>query len=58
MGETTGFIQWARETPVRRPVPVRLRDWREVYASSLLGQMLRLQKLPNASSTTELALCL
>ncbi len=31
MGETTGFIQWARETPVRRPVPVRLRDWREVY---------------------------
>ena len=31
MGETTGFIQWARETPTRRPVPVRLRDWREVY---------------------------
>jgi glutamate synthase (NADPH/NADH) small chain len=31
VGETTGFIQWARETPTRRPVPVRLRDWREVY---------------------------
>jgi glutamate synthase (NADPH/NADH) small chain len=31
VGETTGFIQWARETPKRRPVPVRLRDWREVY---------------------------
>jgi glutamate synthase (NADPH) small chain len=31
VGETTGFIQWARETPTRRPVPVRVRDWREVY---------------------------
>ncbi len=31
MGETTGFLQWSRETPTRRPVPVRLRDWREVY---------------------------
>ena len=31
MGETTGFMKWQRETPVRRPVPVRLRDWREVY---------------------------
>jgi glutamate synthase (NADPH/NADH) small chain len=31
MGETTGFIQWTRETPTRRPVPVRVRDWREVY---------------------------
>ena len=31
MGETTGFLQWARETPTRRPVPVRLTDWREVY---------------------------
>ena len=31
MGETTGFLKWGRETPTRRPVPVRLRDWREVY---------------------------
>ena len=31
MGETTGFLQWERETPQYRPVPVRLRDWREVY---------------------------
>jgi glutamate synthase (NADPH/NADH) small chain len=31
MGETTGFLKWERETPTRRPVPVRLRDWREVY---------------------------
>jgi glutamate synthase (NADPH) small chain len=31
MGEVTGFLQWERRTPTRRPVPVRLRDWREVY---------------------------
>jgi glutamate synthase (NADPH/NADH) small chain len=31
MGEATGFLQWARQTPPRRPVPVRLRDWKEVY---------------------------
>src|SRR6187399_1110166 len=31
MGETTGFLKWKRETPTRRPVPVRLRDWNEVY---------------------------
>src|SRR6202165_2080932 len=31
MGEVTGFLKWKRETPTRRPVPVRLRDWREVY---------------------------
>jgi glutamate synthase (NADPH/NADH) small chain len=31
MGEVTGFLKWGRETATRRPVPVRLRDWREVY---------------------------
>jgi glutamate synthase (NADPH/NADH) small chain len=31
MGEATGFLQWSRELPSRRPVPVRLRDWKEVY---------------------------
>jgi glutamate synthase (NADPH/NADH) small chain len=31
MGEVTGFLKWGRETPTRRPVPVRLRDWQEVY---------------------------
>jgi len=31
MGETTGFLKWDRETPKRRPVPVRLLDWKEVY---------------------------
>ena len=31
MGEPTGFLKWDRETPQRRAVPVRLRDWKEVY---------------------------
>ena len=31
MGETTGFLKWKRETPTRRPVPVRVLDWQEVY---------------------------
>ncbi len=31
MGELGGFMKHTRETPVRRPVPVRLRDWKEVY---------------------------
>lgn len=31
MGEPTGFLKWERSLPEMRPVPVRLRDWREVY---------------------------
>ncbi len=31
MGEATGFLKWGRSGPQRRPVPVRLRDWKEVY---------------------------
>jgi glutamate synthase (NADPH/NADH) small chain len=31
MGDITGFLKHRRALPARRPVPVRLRDWREVY---------------------------
>jgi glutamate synthase (NADPH) small chain len=31
MGDITGFLKYRRELPARRPVPVRLRDWKEVY---------------------------
>jgi len=31
MGEITGFLKYQRDLPARRPVPVRLRDWKEVY---------------------------
>ena len=41
MGETTGFLQWGRTGPTRRPVELRLKDWKEVYEpfdSSKLNQ--------------------
>ena len=31
MGDYQGFLKHGREVPVRRPVPVRLKDWKEVY---------------------------
>jgi glutamate synthase (NADPH/NADH) small chain len=31
MGDPKGFMKTARETPRRRPVDVRISDWREVY---------------------------
>jgi glutamate synthase (NADPH/NADH) small chain len=31
MGETTGFMKHDRELPKRRPIPVRVADWNEVY---------------------------
>ena len=33
MGKPTGFMEYRRELPRRRPIPVRVRDWREVYES-------------------------
>jgi glutamate synthase (NADPH/NADH) small chain len=31
MPDPSGFLRYGRELPARRPVPIRLRDWREVY---------------------------
>jgi glutamate synthase (NADPH/NADH) small chain len=31
MGDVTGFLKHRRETPTRRPIPVRVLDWQEVY---------------------------
>src|ERR1700694_2101127 len=31
MGETTGFMKYDRELPKRRSIPLRVRDWKEVY---------------------------
>jgi glutamate synthase (NADPH/NADH) small chain len=31
VGKVTGFLEFERQGPQYRPVPVRLRDWREVY---------------------------
>ncbi len=34
MAKPTGFLEFGRELPKRRAVPVRLRDWREVYEAA------------------------
>jgi glutamate synthase (NADPH) small chain len=31
MGKITGFLEYTRETPARRPVAERTQDWREIY---------------------------
>ena len=31
MGETSGFLKWTRTGPTRRPVQLRVKDWKEVY---------------------------
>lgn len=31
MGDITGFVKYSRETPTRRPIKIRIHDWREVY---------------------------
>ena len=31
MGKVTGFIEYQRELPTRRPVPERVNDWLEIY---------------------------
>ncbi|CAN5346338.1 glutamate synthase subunit beta [soil metagenome] len=33
MGKPTGFKEFAREMPTRRPIELRVLDWREVYLS-------------------------
>jgi len=33
MGDVTGFMKHRRQTPTRRPIPVRVLDWHEVYES-------------------------
>lgn len=39
MGETTGFLQWGRSGPTRRPVALRLKDWKEVYEPFDAGKL-------------------
>jgi glutamate synthase (NADPH/NADH) small chain len=47
MGKITGFLEFGRELPGRRPVPVRLRDWQEVY-----------QPFPSARLQVQAARCM
>jgi glutamate synthase (NADPH) small chain len=45
MGELGGFLKHERDTPTRRPVQIRLKDWKEVYEpfpdKALKGQAAR-----------------
>ncbi|TQJ10076.1 glutamate synthase subunit beta [Lapillicoccus jejuensis] len=42
MADPQGFLKVReRELPARRPVPVRIKDWREVYEEQELGQLQR-----------------
>ena len=39
MADPTGFMKVARETPKRRPVDIRIRDWREVYEEQPFSEL-------------------
>src|SRR5579875_2967273 len=41
MADPKGFLTTPRETPARRPVDVRIRDWREVYTEFGAGRLER-----------------
>jgi glutamate synthase (NADPH/NADH) small chain len=47
MGKTTGFLEYPRETPQRRPVIERVNDWFEVY-----------QDFPNTKAREQAARCM
>lgn len=39
MADPTGFMKVPRETPKRRPVDIRIRDWREVYEEQPFAEL-------------------
>ncbi|HEX4491552.1 MAG TPA: glutamate synthase subunit beta [Acidimicrobiia bacterium] len=47
MGDTTGFLKFDRELPVRRPVTERVHDWHEVYVD-----------FPTSKTRTQAARCM
>jgi glutamate synthase (NADPH/NADH) small chain len=47
MGKVTGFLEYARETPERRPVLERVNDWFEVY-----------QDFPDTKASQQAARCM
>ncbi len=38
MADTTGFLKFERELPPRRPVELRIRDWKDVYTARQNGE--------------------
>ena len=47
MGKATGFLEYTREMPARRPVLERVNDWFEVY-----------QDFPNTKASQQAARCM
>ena len=47
MGKPTGFLEFKRETPARRPVADRIKDWKDVY-----------QEFPDQKVRTQGARCM
>ncbi len=47
MGKVTGFLEYTRELPQRRPVPQRINDWFEIY-----------QEFPEDKARTQGARCM
>jgi glutamate synthase (NADPH/NADH) small chain len=43
MGKVTGFIEIQRQKQPMRPVPDRIRDWREVYLPDQTSALLQEQ---------------
>ena len=41
MADPRGFMTTPRQTPARRPVDVRIQDWREVYTEFGHGELER-----------------
>ena len=39
MADPKGFLKTSRQTPPRRPVDVRIQDWKEVYQDFGNGQL-------------------
>ena len=46
MGKATGFMEFTRETPTRRPVPERVRDWLERHVPRGTGSAVELGCVP------------
>ena len=39
MADPKGFLTTPRQTPMRRPVDVRIKDWKEVYEPQEFGDL-------------------
>ncbi|MGZ6870129.1 MAG: glutamate synthase, partial [Frankiaceae bacterium] len=55
MADTTGFLKFERELPPRRPVDVRIMDWKDVYLSRANGED---EVFPVSNVRTQAARCM